>query len=65
MERLPRWKQVFRIRQRIIDPSILFTDWVNDESLPSLSDCKKRAGLSEIVTHNAVEDAWDVIERDY
>jgi DNA polymerase III epsilon subunit-like protein len=62
LERLPRWKQVFRIRQRIIDPSVLFTDWANDESLPSLSDCKKRAGLSEVVTHNAVEDAWDVIE---
>jgi oligoribonuclease len=62
LERLPRWKQVFAIRQRIIDPSVLFTDWTNDESLPSLSACKKRAGLSEIVTHNAVEDAWDVIE---
>lgn len=62
LERLPRWKQVFAIRQRIIDPSVLFTDWANDESLPSLSDCKKRAGLSEVVTHNAVEDAWDVIE---
>lgn len=62
LEKLPRWKQVFRIRQRIIDPSVLFTDWANDESLPSLSDCKKRAGLSEVVTHNAVEDAWDVIE---
>lgn len=62
LERLPRWKQVFAIRQRIIDPSVLFTDWANDESLPSLSACKKRAGLSEIVTHNAVEDAWDVIE---
>jgi len=27
LEKLPRWKQVFRIRQRIIDPSLLFTDW--------------------------------------
>jgi oligoribonuclease len=62
LERLPRWKQVFRIRQRIIDPSVLFTDWANDESLPSLSDCKKRAGLPEVVSHNAIEDAWDVIE---
>lgn len=62
LERLPRWKQVFAIRQRIIDPGILFTDWFLDESLPGLSECKKRAGLSEVVTHNAVEDAWDVIE---
>ena len=62
LERLPRWKQVFRIRQRIIDPSVLFTDWKNDESLPGLSTCKKRAGISEVVTQNALEDAWDVIE---
>jgi DNA polymerase III epsilon subunit-like protein len=62
LEKLPRWKQVFRIRQRILDPSVLFVDWKNDESLPGLSDCKKRAGLSEVVTHNALEDAWDVIE---
>jgi len=62
LEKLPRWKQVFRIRQRILDPSVLFVDWKNDESLPGLSDCKKRAGLSEVVTHNALEDAWDVVE---
>jgi hypothetical protein len=41
---------------------VLFVDWKNDESLPGLSDCKKRAGLSEVVTHNALEDAWDVVE---
>ncbi len=62
LERLPRWKQVFRIRQKVIDPAILFVDWKNDDSLPGLSECKKRAGLSEVVTHNALEDAWDVIE---
>ena len=62
LEKLPRWKQVFKIRQRIIDPTILFTDWIEDESLPSLSVCKERAGLSSIVSHNALEDSWDVVE---
>ena len=62
IERLPRWKQYFRIRQRIIDPAILFVDWKNDNSLPGLSACKTRAKLNPNVTHNAVEDAWDVIE---
>jgi len=62
LERLPRWKQVFNIRQRIIDPSILFTDWESDESLPSLLQCKQRAGINGEVTHNAVEDATDVIQ---
>ena len=61
LERLPRWKQIFRVRSRVLDPGILFTDWSNDESIPGLSDCKKRAGLDEVVTHDAVDDAKDVI----
>jgi hypothetical protein len=61
LERLPRWKQVFKVRQRIIDPSVLFTNWGEDDSLPSLSMCKKRAGMEEHVAHDAVEDARDVI----
>lgn len=59
--RLPRWKQLVRIRQRVLDPSVLFTDWKKDESLPGLSLCKERAGLDKVVTHDAVDDAKDVI----
>jgi oligoribonuclease len=62
LEKLPRWKQVIRIKQRILDPAILYVDWKNDSSLPSLGECKERAGIDGIVTHNALEDAWDVIE---
>ena len=62
LEKLPRWQQVFKVRQRIIDPTILFTDWEKDESLPNLSTCKERAETGSIVTHDAIEDAWDVIE---
>ena len=62
LERLPRWKQLIKIRQRIIDPSVLYVNWESDSSLPSMSECKVRAGLPGMVTHNAVEDAWDVIE---
>ena len=62
IERLPRWKQVFRIRNRHIDPSVLFMDWKNDESMPNLSVCKERAKVDGIVTHDALEDAWDVIQ---
>lgn len=62
LEKMPRWQQAIRIRQRIIDPSIFYCDWHNDESIPSLAECKVRAGTGEIVTHNALEDAWDIIE---
>jgi len=62
IERLPRWKQLIRIRQRIIDPAVIFTDWKNDDALPSLDKCKERAKIQGEVTHDALEDAWDVIE---
>ncbi len=62
LEKLPRWKQVIRIKQRILDPAILYVDWKGDSSLPSLGECKERAGIHGMVTHNALEDAWDVIE---
>lgn len=61
LEKLPRWKQVFSIRSRVLDPGILFVDWINDESIPSLDQCKQRAGIEGVVTHNAVEDAMDVV----
>jgi hypothetical protein len=61
LERLPRWKQVFKVRQRIIDPSVLFTNWREDESLPGLSLCKTRAKMDGHVAHDAVEDARDII----
>lgn len=61
LERLPRWKQIFRVRSRILDPGILFTDWEGDFSVPGLSECKKRAGLNSVVTHDAIDDARDVI----
>lgn len=62
IERLPRWKQIFRIRHRHIDPSVLFVDWKNDESMPNLGVCKERAKVDGIVTHDALEDAWDVVQ---
>ena len=62
LERLPRWKQAIKIRQRMIDPGVLFTDWKNDETIPNLDKCKQRAKVEGIVTHNALEDAWDVIQ---
>lgn len=68
LEGLPKWKQLIKINQRVLDPSILFVNWKDDEALPNLSLCKKRAGFDEVVSHNALEDAWDVVEllrKDY
>lgn len=61
LEKLPKWKKKIRFSQRIIDPGILYVDWNKDERLPSLSECKKRAGLDSEVSHKAIEDAMDVV----
>ena len=62
LQELPWWQKLIRTRQRVLDPAILCVDWVNDTSLPSLTTCKERTKVKGIVTHNALEDAWDVIE---
>lgn len=61
LERLPRWKQCLKARGRTLDPSVLYIDWKNDEAAPGLAKCKERAGLGGVVTHNAIEDAMDVV----
>jgi oligoribonuclease len=62
LELLPWWQKLIKVRQRILDPAIMFVDWKEDKSLPGLDRCKERAGIHGLVTHNALEDAWDVIE---
>lgn len=62
LEKLPWFKKLIKIRQRVIDPAILFCDWKNDDALPNLQKCKDRGKIGGVVTHNALEDAWDVIE---
>ena len=62
LQELPWWQKLIRTRQRVLDPAMLMLDWTNDKSLPNLTQCKERAGVNGIVTHNALEDAWDVIE---
>jgi hypothetical protein len=61
IEKIDLWHRFFRIRSRILDPSILFFD-SSDDTLPGLAKCKKRAGLKEEVAHIGEEDAWDVIQ---
>jgi len=62
LQELPWWQKLIKTRQRVLDPAILCVDWENDTSLPSLTICKERMDIEGIVTHNALEDAWDVIE---
>lgn len=61
LDKVPHWNAL-DIHRRVIDPATSFVDWENDNELPNLNLCKQRAGLEGIVTHNAIEDAWDVIQ---
>jgi len=62
LNRLKGFKGFIKMNQRILDPAILYVDWKEDSTLPNLKLCKERAGIEGVVTHKAVEDAWDVIE---
>jgi oligoribonuclease len=61
LQKLPGWGSCIQMRQRIIDPAILCTDWKEDDSLPNLNMCLKRFDLPGEVTHDACQDALDVI----
>jgi len=51
-----------KFRRRTIDTAILYYQ-KGDDSLPDLSECKKRSGLADIcVAHRAMGDAWDVVQ---
>lgn len=62
LEKLPRWKQAIHIRSRIIDPAVFYINWKEDSAPPGLLKCKERGGIEGIVTHDALEDCWDVIQ---
>jgi len=49
-------------RQRVLDPSVFFVDWETDQVIPDLTQCKERAGLDPFVSHESLDDAWDVIQ---
>lgn len=62
LEKVLWWQKLFKPRNKILDPGILFVDWNEDDQVPAMDLCKKRAGIEGIVTHDALDDAWDVIE---
>lgn len=62
LNKLPDSNKFFTFKHRVIDPGTSYIDWVNDDTPPDLSLCKKRAGLEDItISHHAEDDALDVI----
>ena len=46
---------------RVLDVGSVFVDFKNDDWIPNLQECKKRANIDGPVAHDALEDARDVI----
>ena len=61
LKNIPGFTDRIRIRSRCIDPTILFLD-EKDEHLPNLQTCLERAGIQKKVSHNALEDALDIVQ---
>lgn len=57
----PNNRESVNFRKRVIDPAVLFTNFIDDDMVADLGLCKERAGLDNFVSHNALEDAWDVV----
>jgi len=63
LNNLPHWREHIRISNKILDPAMYYIDFRQDDDLPSLEECKIRAGLEETtVTHDALDDALDVVK---
>lgn len=63
LQRLPQFNSFIGFDYRSsLDPAMLYLDFQLDDRLPNLKTCKERAGISGEITHNAVQDAWDVIQ---
>jgi len=50
------------IKYKAIDPAPYFIDWDNDLEPPSSDECLKRAGVDAKTNHEALADAWNVIQ---
>lgn len=51
------------LRRRYIDIGTMFVDWAEDEELPNLTECVRRAtGDRPTNLHSALGDCWDVIK---
>ncbi|KKM22251.1 hypothetical protein LCGC14_1627240 [marine sediment metagenome] len=61
LKMLPGWEAI-KYRHRTLDPTFALVDWDHDTIPPDTAECKRRAGLPAIVSHRALDDAWDIIQ---
>jgi len=54
------FQRFINFHHRCFDPGSMYFQ-IGDKEIPATGECKKRAGLSEVVAHNSIDDALDVI----
>lgn len=60
LERIEGWNSSL-FHRRVLDPAALWMEPQVDKELPNLDTCLKRAGYEKSVTHDALDDAIDVV----
>jgi oligoribonuclease (3'-5' exoribonuclease) len=61
LNELPNWNEKFSIHRRVLDPATSFTK-STDIVPPNLQTCLKRCGIIKEISHDALEDAYDVVQ---
>ena len=61
-EKIPFFNEYFQFHHRVLDPGSMFVDFKNDEWIPDLKECMVRSNVQGEVSHNALEDCYDLIK---
>ncbi|RTK96718.1 MAG: hypothetical protein EKK64_03155 [Neisseriaceae bacterium] len=59
LKKIKKWGNL-KFRHRSMDPAILYYE-IGDKELPDMKTCFERANIKKEITHDACEDALDVI----
>lgn len=63
LNKLTKLDEKVYFKHRVLDPGTCLIDFTKDDVPPDLALCKERVGISDTeVSHNALEDSWDVIQ---
>lgn len=62
LKELPDFSKWVKFHHRVLDPAMLYINFATDSFPPDMKLCKERAGIVGEVSHNALDDAWNVIE---
>lgn len=60
--RLPNWKSQHKMHHRTLDPGSMYYEVSDWNRPPCTENCCRRAGVIDNVTHDALDDAFQVVQ---